>query len=53
MSICLSITKKNKQLHLHIKQIVLIKIITHKKTIITVRMGETIQIDAKKYKKQA
>ena len=48
MSICLSITRK-KQLHLHTKQIVLIKIITH--NIILVRIGETIQIDAKEYKK--
>ena len=52
MSICLSITRqKKKQLHLHTKQIVLIKIITH--NIIVVRIGETIQIDAKEYKKQA
>ena len=51
MSICFSITtqKKKKQLHLHTKQIVLIKIITH--NIIVVRIGETIQIDAKEYKK--
>ena len=39
------------QLHLHTKQIVLINYT--QKPIIVVRISETIQIDAKEYKKQA